>query len=118
MAVVLIFVLLAVPGFPQKKRDWIDGKIIEITHKQTTEFSPVAVGKDPMGGTTMTHITWTFVVESGGMRYTAEKGGDDFPYREGSGLKFVVEKKDLIFLDPKNKELKAKITKAVLKPQD
>jgi len=116
--VILVF-LLVVPGWAQKKRDWIAGRMVELSHSQKTEFSPVAAGRDPMAGVAVARVSWNLTVESDSMRHSAEKQGGDFPFRKGSAIQFALDKKDLILLDSKNREVRAKILKSapLKKPQ-
>lgn len=56
--------------------------------------------------------SWTYVIVGKGMRFTVRTDRPQFPFETGSDVKFAVEKKDLYFLDSKNKEIKGTITKA------
>jgi len=108
-SIVLILALVVGPPLAQKKRDWMEGRVIEVNFREDLQVS-TASGRDGGGLTGTSKIAYfTYTVESNGTRYTLQEQATKPRYSEGAMIKFAVEKKNWFFLDEKGKEKKGEL---------
>ena len=107
MTAILVLLALAIgPPIEQKKRDWMDGKVVEVNFRRDMEVPrPSATGAGTGGATTYKDF-FTYTVEGNGMRYQFEEQSTKPRFKEGETIKFAIEKKNWFVIDEKGKEKK------------
>ncbi len=105
----LIMSLLLSPPLAQKKRDFVDGKVLHVEMKEELEVQ-TASGRDGGGMTGSQRVMYfTYTVDAGGTRYDCKEQATKARFNEGQSVKIAFEKKNWYVIDEKGKEKKGDI---------
>src|SRR5262245_26529541 len=107
--ILVLLALICAPPMEQKKRDWLDGKVVEVNFRRDMEPPAVSATGAGTGGAVTYKEFFTYTVEGNGMRYQFEEQATKPRFREGEMIKFAVEKKNWFVIDEKGKEKKGDI---------
>ena len=109
-ALLVILALVVGPPLAQKKREWMEGKILEVNFRRDMEGPNIerATGAGTSGALNYKDF-FTYVVQAGDTRYTLEEQATKQRFGEGQTIKFAVEKKNWFIIDEKGKEKKGNL---------
>jgi hypothetical protein len=109
-SVLVILALMLHPPSAEKKRNWMEGQVLDVKFRQDT-WVPTASGRDGGGMTAPPVYTsyYTYIVLANGVRYELEEQVTAPRFKTGDTAKFAIEKKNCFFLDEKGKEKKGEL---------
>ena len=107
--VFVLSLLLAASPMGQKKRDWLEGKVLNVVMKEELQ---VSTGDPRSGGgisSTAMVMYFTYTVDVNGNRYECKEQATKPRFTEGQTIKIALEKKNWFIIDEKGKEKKGDI---------
>ena len=110
ISAVLIVTLLVAPPMAMQKREFVDGRVLNIASTKDVQSIPGSSGGSsrnidgPGPYIPMNRVMFTYIVVANATRYQLQEETDKPRFKEGDTIKFAVDKKNWFYLDEKGKE--------------